>query len=586
MTKRIALFILILILAFLLRFYKLGEVPDGLQQDETSLGYNAYSVLMTGKDEHGASLPQNFKAFGEYKLPGYIYASVLPIAIFGLTPFAIRFTAALSGFLSVVVVFFLTKELLRLIKNSSNPPPFVHSFFEYLPFLVTILLTINPWHVHLSRAAFEVMLANFLVLSALLLFVKGANTTNSGSRFTFLGFSLLLFIASMYTYNIARLFTPVFFFMLIILFRKKLQSLPSWFLIASIFIGIVSLFPFVTGALTRGGADSTLGTLIFTSAKVQAPLQEFRSYFTDWPILINKVLFNYWMLTIWQYVTNVFTHLSVNFYFLNSSDGITSIGTTAYWYLFELPFILWGIISLWGTKNITAKLIFFWVILLILVTSLTREPPQATRTFFLVFPITFFSAFGLYNLIQKLGSQKNRNTRYTLASLVMLISFYYIVMYFASYYTRFPVFYAKNWRTGDRDVAFYIRDHQSEYEKIIIDQSSGFIYTSLLTYLLYPPDDFQNQVLWTQEDSEGFTHPAHFGKYEIRSIDWSKDILLQKALIVTTAEKKPSAVTPLKTIYYPLRPVVFNVGQEIIRYPVAEIAYVLVNTGSAKMIQK
>ena len=58
---------LILLIAFILRFYKLGIVPDGLQQDETSIGYNAYSILKTGRDEHGVYLPQNFQAFGEYK---------------------------------------------------------------------------------------------------------------------------------------------------------------------------------------------------------------------------------------------------------------------------------------------------------------------------------------------------------------------------------------------------------------------------------------------------------------------------------------------------------------------------------------
>ena len=40
-------------LAFLLRVWHLGTVPPGLDADEASIGYNAYSLLVTGRDEFG-----------------------------------------------------------------------------------------------------------------------------------------------------------------------------------------------------------------------------------------------------------------------------------------------------------------------------------------------------------------------------------------------------------------------------------------------------------------------------------------------------------------------------------------------------
>src|SRR3989344_1223720 len=92
--SRYVLFLIIL-LAFFLRIYKLGSVPPSLYWDEASLGYNAYSILKTARDEHGKFLPlTNFAAFGDYKPPGYIYAAVPSIAIFGLNEFAIRFPSA------------------------------------------------------------------------------------------------------------------------------------------------------------------------------------------------------------------------------------------------------------------------------------------------------------------------------------------------------------------------------------------------------------------------------------------------------------------------------------------------------------
>src|SRR4051812_21166102 len=113
MNNKVHLIILVFIflIAFIVRFYGLANVPLGLQQDETSIGYNAYSILQTGKDEYGQSFPLYFKAFGEYKLPGYIYGSVIPIALFGLNEFSLRFLSAFTGFLTVVVFYFLLKKL-------------------------------------------------------------------------------------------------------------------------------------------------------------------------------------------------------------------------------------------------------------------------------------------------------------------------------------------------------------------------------------------------------------------------------------------------------------------------------------------
>ena len=51
MSKNIL--ISILILAAALRLFGLTRYPAGLNADEAALGYNAYSLLLTGRDEHG-----------------------------------------------------------------------------------------------------------------------------------------------------------------------------------------------------------------------------------------------------------------------------------------------------------------------------------------------------------------------------------------------------------------------------------------------------------------------------------------------------------------------------------------------------
>lgn len=77
MSRKTLYLFLIIFLAFSLRFYKLGSVPAGFFSDEAAVGYNAYSLLKTGKDEFGKPWPFLFISFGEGKLPLYIYQGLI-----------------------------------------------------------------------------------------------------------------------------------------------------------------------------------------------------------------------------------------------------------------------------------------------------------------------------------------------------------------------------------------------------------------------------------------------------------------------------------------------------------------------------
>ena len=56
--------IIILALAFLLRVIFLGTIPNGFYCDEASNGYDAYSILHTGRDRHQEFLAPLLKSFG------------------------------------------------------------------------------------------------------------------------------------------------------------------------------------------------------------------------------------------------------------------------------------------------------------------------------------------------------------------------------------------------------------------------------------------------------------------------------------------------------------------------------------------
>lgn len=570
MNKRSFFLLCIIIVASVIRFWKLDVLPNGLQQDETSLGYNAYSILKTGKDEHGVSFPQNFKAFGEYKLPGYIYLSVIPIFIFGLNSFSIRFISALSGVISVILIYFITKELFKKHNDTSNL-----GFEKFLPLAGTILLAINPWNIHFSRGAFESNVAAMFIAAGLLFFLKGLSKEN----FKYLVLSIFSFAAAIYTYNIARLFVPLFVLILTIIYRKEIQkSFTGKHIIYLGLITITLLFPFIKGFIGTGGFKSTKGTLLFSSAVVQSQLLEIRSYFTSFPAIIISVFFNRFILSLWYYIINLFNYLNVDFFFIHGPQhGNHGVGLVGLWYLFELPTVILGLFHIINSKNVNKWTILSWILLTIATASLTREAPQATRSYFLNIPVTILSAIGTLIAIRYIYSLQKKYLQK--AGLILSAAFclYCIIFYYYIYTVRFPVYYAKSWRTADRDVSLFLKIHQDEYNSIIIDSDSGFQYTSLLFYLSYPPSDFHGAE-WTPDDNEGFSSPIRFGKYEFKKIDWINDLKRPNILILTSGNQNIEEGRMISEVKYPQRPVVIPIKEQIVQFPVEEAAYKLIIT--------
>src|SRR3990172_2400611 len=189
MFKRIVL-LLIILLAGILRFWRLGEYP-ALNADEAAIGYNAYSLIQTGEDEHGNPRPIHFQSFNDYK-PGLYFYLVLPfIKFLGLNEWAVRIPGAALGVATVYLVYLLVKELFKE-KNLSFD-------IYHLALIASLILAISPWHIHFSRGGWEVNISTFFMVLGLWLFLKGLN------NIVFLFLSSLVFVLSLYAYHSARI---------------------------------------------------------------------------------------------------------------------------------------------------------------------------------------------------------------------------------------------------------------------------------------------------------------------------------------------------------------------------------------------
>src|SRR3989344_5710682 len=222
----------IILLAFILRFHKVTEIPPALNWDEISISYNAYSVLKTGRDEWGEFLPIFFKSYGEYKLPVQIYGSIPAIAIFGLNDFGVRVTPVIYGTLTVLLIFFLGKAL---TKN------------KYVGIISAFLLAISPWHIHLTRASFESSFAVFWLVLGVWLVVKGFT-----KPFWWI-ISIIPFILGIYTYNSARIFIPIFLFFVFVVYIKDFWKYKKYTLTA-ILLFFVLILPMIWFTLSGAGS--------------------------------------------------------------------------------------------------------------------------------------------------------------------------------------------------------------------------------------------------------------------------------------------------------------------------------------------
>ena len=148
---------LILILGIFLRFYQLGRIPNSISADEAALGYNAYSILETGRDEYGKRFPLIFTSFDDHKNPVYIYMLVPFIKIFGFNTSTFKLPNAILGTLVILLFYLLTKKL-----TNNNSTALISAF----------LAAICPWLIHFSRVGIELNAAFFFSLLGVWLFLS------------------------------------------------------------------------------------------------------------------------------------------------------------------------------------------------------------------------------------------------------------------------------------------------------------------------------------------------------------------------------------------------------------------------------
>lgn len=470
--------ILILVFSFVLRFWNLGSIPAGLTPDEAALGYNAYSILTTGKDEWGVRTPLIFKSFGDFKPGFYIYTSTPFIKLFGLSEFSTRASSAASGVITVYVLYLISLKLFANKKLST---------------FVSLVAALNPWLIFFSRGAWEANLSLMFTLLGIYLFLK---IQENGKNIIF---SAIFFGLTLLTYQGAKLSTLLVLLVLTLINRDTVLGVKRKYLVSAFavgsFLALPILLSFFKGQTFRLNIYS-----IFSYTRPALEIQNIKTQENSFNamnfFLYHSESLNYLRAILGRY----FNNFSPRFLFFDG-DWANPISTSPYQGVMlvgDLLFIPLGFLFLFQRRLKKEHLfILFWLIVAPLTSAISRDELNAVRDLNLAIPLIFISSFGIYYTSTLL---LKRHMGFFVVGLTLLTGF----VYFAdSYFVHTNSHNSNHWRYGFRESMEFIEPIKDRYDKVVFEQSFNQPYIYKLFYGTKDPLGFQNSQKLVESEFKG-----------------------------------------------------------------------------------
>lgn len=510
-NKIILAVILITLLGGFFRFFNNTKNPGSLNIDEVSYGYSAYSILKTAHDENGVFMPLSFKSTGDYKNPVLIYSLVPSIALFGLNEFSVRFTTVLFGTLTIPFFFLM---LLSLVKNRK------------IALLGAAFLAISPWHIYYSRFASDHIMGLFFLVIGMYFFLE---MLERGKAWTVM--AAVTLILSIYSYHSQRYFIPLLVLAVLIINRKKIK-LKVVNIKIFIFISLILILPLIFLSVF-GGANSRAG-MVFISQDIDYTRYVIMDHFKKSGEIF--LLFFFWI----KRYLNYFQPDFLFFKGLNMTiDGTLGAGVM---YLYELPWLILGIVEVARNKIENKAIIVAWVLLSIIPASLTNNEQNSGRSLIILPMLMLITSFGALYFFRIINKVKSRILKIGLIASYILFSIIILTQTFLVFAVHFPLQRGEAFMEGTKETILYALKNQEKYSEIVYDPYRGIEapyivnipHMYLLFYSKYNPTAYQNIVKKHQEN-EVF----RVDKFTFRQIDWHSDKFKTGTLFIGSSWSLP-----------------------------------------------
>lgn len=526
------LFILaaIVILGLFLRVYSLGDNPPSLNWDEASTGYNAFSILKTGKDEYGNFLPLSIRSFDDYKPALYTYLAVPFVGMLGLSELAVRLPSAILGTLSILFIYFLILEFFQKEKR-----------VEAMALVGALLFAISPWSLQFSRAAYEGNIGLFFLLGALLFFLK------SLKKHTYIFLSSIFFVFAMYSYHSFRLVIPLLLVAALILFFKPLWIFKKQVILAFLlFVLLVS--PVFISFVSSSGTGSRLSmvTLFGPSPNLDHSINQLE-YDRSHNDFIGEVLHNRRIVYFLAVTKGYLDHYNPDFLFLHGDGGrqhhAVDVGML---YLFDLPLLLIGFVYVCRNLHRRTLLLLAFMLIAPLPSAITTGTPHPVRAIAMLPVFIILSAAGIIYLLDAVSRLKYRllqiRISYAIFGVLFLVTMVNITYYFHQYYVHTPVEYGDFWQYGYKDALKIAKQNENKSDHIVITYKYDQPYIYYLFYNKIDPSWYQKNWNFTG-NGQMPRFERRIGKYIFRNINWGPDQLMKNTLFIGSPDEIPQNVS-------------------------------------------
>jgi 4-amino-4-deoxy-L-arabinose transferase-like glycosyltransferase len=518
--------VLLILLGAVIRLAWLNSTPSGFFRDEAAIGYNAYSIWRTGKDEFGMRFPLFFRSFEVFFLPLYLYLEAPIVGLFGLGEFTTRALSAFSGVTALVIIYFIAKRLQN----------------EKAAIFAVLLLAIAPWHIFYSRGAFEGNLAITLFSAGFLFYL----IFWKNKRVTYFLLSLIAFVLSVYSYQAERVVVPLFGICAVALSYKFLWKERKKLIIPA-FFALVLLIPILSFTFQAAGLHRASGVSLFNKVP-EGWSEEYEG---------NKFVDNRLFLRSRQIVALYLSYYSPRNLFVEGDyDKERSTQDFSVFYAWTMPLLLIGLFNILKSKKTEDKLLLSWILVAPIPAALTGDPFHTYRSLLLYLPLMILMGLGagkIYVFIKK------KAVYLAVLGFLSMISFTFFVYDYAviTQATR-----ARNWDYGYKQIVQFL-DSQS-FPRVVVDDPWTEPYIDFLFFERTDPRVYQNEVLRLGKPenyyytNSGKIRPSGYGEFEFRRVDWPKERGDTGTVFVFSADRLPESefsgdpkVELLKTIYYP-----------------------------------
>lgn len=473
--------VLIFFVGAFLRLFLYPEIPPGLNQDEAASGYEAYSLLTTGRDQWGNPYPVHFPGWGAGQSVLYSYLTMPAVKYFGLKVAATRSTGLIFGLLTLPLIYWLASAV----------------FDRQTGLLSMLLVAVTPWHVMMSRWGLD---ANLLPVFLLLGCCTFHLATSGAARKVYVWFALVPFALALYAYGLALLVVP--FLVAVLLFTRRaaiLQNLFAW-------VGSIAMFMVLAAPLL---------------------LYVLKDYFLKRPLWGETLLpFTIPQLPaqrLTQVTAGLFDNLTSNAMFVlkGFDDGLiwNTYPPFLPLFLIPLPVLCLGVYFLARRGRAALDNIFLlWLVSCI--PLLFAIAINVNRGNALFLPIIVLSAFGLREAILRISTERWQSLAVAALSLWIIGG---STVFAARYFSNYAETAASNFRAGLGDALNQAKELTGQDEPILVTDKIPLDYMNVL-YLQNVPPSFFHQNVEVSIDRRGLYDVHKVGRFYFNDAILARDI--------------------------------------------------------------